>query len=194
MKKYHLKPSVQTLTILLLVLLLLTGCSSGDEKGYEMSNASNYREAGYQSTVSQEADYDGGYYETEMLYEEVSGDEASRAEEGPDQTQKLVYKASLEIETLAYKDTMNAIYQLIEEKNGFVASESTSDSNYSWYRSYDSGESMMTTTMTIRIPSEQYQSFLKGIDGSGGRVTRRSQSVENITRKYNDQSVLVKAL
>ena len=44
------------------------------------------------------------------------------------------------------------------------------------------------------IPSEHYEEFLTDLEGTGGKITQISKSVENITKSYNDQSVLIESL
>jgi hypothetical protein len=51
----------------------------------------------------------------------------------------------------------------------------------------------MTLYLTIRIPTENYEDFLAGLEGSG-RVVSRNVWVDNITRSYYDQKAVLKAL
>ena len=45
----------------------------------------------------------------------------------------------------------------------------------------------------VRIPSENYQDFLKSLDGTG-KMTNNSMNVTNITRTYYDTQATIKAL
>ncbi len=195
MKKVMLK-RIAVLFLSMALLCSLSACGAGS------SNTGDSGDSGVSAGASDSASYDGGYYDTDSDQEEISEASDSASDEnasddsdvGTNQDQKLVYKATLHVETLAYQETMEAIYALVNEVGGIIASESTTDSNYSWYRSGSSNTGTMTTNMTVRVPSNQYTAFINGVDGSGGRVTSRTQNVENITRTYNDQTVLVSAL
>lgn len=105
--------------------------------------------------------------------------------------EKLVYTGTLDIETLNYENTVNAVRQKIRDYKGIVESENESDGNYRWYE--DNSTSSRYLSMTIRIPTDHFQDFLNDMEGSG-KIVSRSQNVENISKKYNDNSVEIEAL
>ncbi len=129
--------------------------------------------------------------------EEKSATE-SRKEEGqstdPGQEQKLVYTCNLTIETLEFQETSDAVRKSIAKYDGIIENENTSDSDRYWYRDGNRQQATKETYMTIRIPSEHYEEFLTDLEGTGGKITQISKSVENITKSYNDQSVLIESL
>ena len=123
---------------------------------------------------------------------------ASGAEEGSDQTGitgvKLVYTGSVTIETLQYEDAVKNVRERIKQYKGIIEQENEWDGDHSWY--YTDGRARTTNrniSMTVRIPTKDFDSFMNDMDGAG-KVTSRSQNVENISRKYSDNSIEIESL
>ena len=124
--------------------------------------------------------------------EDGAGTPGTEGQTESDTEQKLVYSANLSLQTLSYEETAKGIRDLVKKYKGIIESESESDSNWNWYRSSDS-DPKMTLYLTIRIPTEHYEDFLAGLEGSG-RVVSRNVWVDNITRSYYDQKAVLKGL
>lgn len=180
--------------------------AGGYDGGYSMKAENG---AAYEAEAPLSASMNGDAVDmeeaAEALYDtaapeakEVStGESSSQALEREGQTesdteQKLVYSANLSLQTLSYDETTKGIRELVKKYKGIIESESESDSNWNWYRSTDS-DPKMTLYLTIRIPTENYEDFLAGLEGSG-RVVSRNVWVDNITRSYYDQKAVLKAL
>lgn len=106
----------------------------------------------------------------------------------------LVYTGSINLETLKYEDTVAAVRERIRLYNGIVEQENEWDSDRSW--TYTDGRGRMnnrTLSMTLRIPTASFDSFMNDMEGAG-KITARSQMVENISRKYSDNSIEIEAL
>ncbi len=106
--------------------------------------------------------------------------------------QKLVYTANINMQTLTYPETVSSVRDLVKKYNGIIQSESEYDSNHNWYNT-DSQKAKMTLSITIRIPSEHYEDFLKDLDGNG-RILSKSSWVDNITRSYYSQKAVLEGL
>ena len=145
-----------------------------------------------------EALYDSAQPAAQSSAEDVSyredgaGTPGTEGQTESDTEQKLVYSANLSLQTLSYEETAKGIRDLVKKYKGIIESESESDSNWNWYRSSDS-DPKMTLYLTIRIPTEHYEDFLAGLEGSG-RVVSRNVWVDNITRSYYDQKAVLKGL
>ena len=199
---------------MLAVSLLLGGCGSrkadspaydGYEESYEdggAGNGANYNNTEAAYDEASEEDYDVAAEEAYAADEAAGAEEKSatesRKEDGqstdPGQEQKLVYTCNLTIETLEFQETSDAVRKSITKYDGIIENENTSDSDRYWYRDGNRQQAAKETYMTIRIPSEHYEEFLTDLEGSGGKITQISKSVENITKSYNDQSVLIESL
>ena len=169
------------------------------------------------SAYDEKASYDGGYMaesweeaaveeeEAEAAYDSSADSDIEEPVEPPEPAeeteidpeaskQKLIYTCDVQMETLTFQETIDNIKAMITKYKGLVESESTSDGNYDWYYSNPSNSGTKTTYMTVRIPTKDYENFLKGLEGTGSKIRSQSQYVQNITRAYNDQTVLIEAL
>ena len=76
-----------------------------------------------------------------------------------------------------------------------MESESTTDSAWNWYYSdYRKSSGTLRSYITVRVPSSKYREFLGLLEGTDGKITSRSEYVQNITKRYNDQSILIESL
>lgn len=206
------KRSIRTIlpALLLTSALVLGGCGASGG-----SSSANYAKGDYAAATEAPAEsYDGGYYAEEAYEsgfdEELAEAEAAaygenekasrgeKADQGEDvkaakSEEKLVYSCSINMETLTFAETEAKIRESIAKYKGTISSESASDGNYRWYYE-DGGSGTKSLYMTIRIPTKDYRNFLKDLEGAGGSIRSTSMNVENITRRYNDQSVRIQAL
>ena len=183
---------------------LLVGCGSGSMNSsagtYEYAGAP--AEAEYATEEMYDADYDEA---TQGANEDTGGGaandvsqkskEAGTDENGKLSEQKLIYTADITIQTQTFQDTFNAVKDAITKVGGFVESESTSDSAWNWYYSdYRKSSGTLHSYITVRVPSTKYREFLSLIEGTDGKITSKSEYVQNITKRYNDQSILIESL
>lgn len=87
----------------------------------------------------------------------------------------LIRTASLTIGTQQYDESMAVLRSLCASTGGWIASTSESAS----------GNGLRTCYMTLRIPADQLDGFLTGTEELG-RVTRRSETAEDVTESYYD--------
>lgn len=104
----------------------------------------------------------------------VVAEAAPMAKEAVEQEQKIIRTASLNISTQAFEESLAALKQLCLDKGGWIAYEYESDSN-----------TRRTASLTLRIPSDELDSFLAGV-GDTGRITSRSESADDVTESYYD--------
>lgn len=215
-KKLHL-------SILILSLMLsLVGCgsSSSDTVGNTSSSV-----AGSDNHYDMEADYDGtgvlGFggssdnkadsgvssEEIEEIVDEMEDDVDT--EETPSKNnnsntnvvlvdEKLVYKCTVEIETLDFDSSYTALQDLMTKYKCIIASEEFSDEEISYlYGSYSYGydgyKSGRVDKIVIRVPSANYKAFVSEY-GKLGNVTSKNQTVSNITQDYYDTTSQVEGL
>ena len=110
------------------------------------------------------------------------------------ETQKLVYTCNISMETLFFDETTSAIKDLVKHYGGFIEADTITDNARNWYYDdYYKSYATLTEYVTIRIPSKNYEAFLNGVSEQG-KVTKRSENVENITKNYNDTATLIATL
>ena len=93
-------------------------------------------------------------------------------------SRKIVYNASVRMETTDYDTTRAALQEAVTAANGYL--ESTDQGG-----SKDSGSRY--TYYTARIPAENYRSFLTAA-GEAGNVTSLNESAQDITAEYVDET------
>ena len=174
------------------MVFLYTGCGrSSSSDSYNSYAISESYDGGsgvasyYDSYAAEEAAYD---YEAKTA-ETTSGTEAPAIT-----GEKLVYHGAVTIETLGYEDTVNAVKERIKAYNGIIQDQNEWDGDNSWY--YTDGRGRTTNrsmSMTVRIPTKDFDSFMNDMEGTG-KIASRSMNVENISRQYSDNEIEIEAL
>ena len=166
------------------LVFALSGCGSGASPSAAAYDTSSNE---YFGVAESAAVYDAGeaYYE----YEEAS-DSPEEALTGD----KLVYTGSLNIETLSYEETVSAVRERINAYHGIIEQENAWDNDRSWvYTDGRERSNNRSLSMTVRIPTASFDAFMNDMDGTG-KITSRSQGVDNISRRYNDNSIEIEAV
>ena len=88
---------------------------------------------------------------------------------------KLILTGNLNLETQNINDILSKLLSNVDKYGGYVQKSST----------YTRGNDTRVYEATIRIPADQYQSFLNDAQGLGN-VVSYSQEVEDITDSYTD--------
>lgn len=197
------------LTVLLTTVLtagLLTGCggsSSMSDTTTAAAPAYAY-ENNYAAAAAADADYSMGVAEDSYGMEAAEEYVGAKNEEMDNSTQnmdsmtlleeKLVYRCNLEVETLDYAGTMKSIKEAISQYGGIIQSENETDSSYNWYYAdYYKTQGTMRNYIEVRVPSQNYDSFVSALDGVG-KITSKSTSIDNISQQYYDTTTQIDAL
>ena len=141
---------------------------------------------------------DGGYYATEAApqesyanYDSVAGsvdsglvpENAAEAATG-ETAQKIIYNASLSMESTDFDTTREALMTAVEANGAWLESTSL----YGTEKDHD-----RTDDYTVRVPVGSYRAFLAAV-GDAGSVLNISESAENITSSYIDVQARLSAL
>ena len=97
------------------------------------------------------------------------------------ENRKIVRTADLTLKTTAFENCTKQIETLIAENGGYIE-------NLSQY-----GESTRRLSLTVRVPGEKLDEFLKALEGTG-RVTSRSESTSDLTTQYQDNQARLDTL
>ena len=111
--------------------------------------------------------------------------------EQPVNTEKLVYRGSLSIQTREYDKSAAALREKVNAFGGFIENEN--EYSQGGYYTGKEQKSLWVLYMNVRIPTERFEEFLGGAEDIGN-ITSRSSSAENISRVYNDVSAQIEAL
>ena len=138
--------------------------------------------------------------EEEFAYDTVATTEAGGgAAETPepddsvaDYTAKIIYTASVSIETTEFDKAVAALENQVQKIGGFVESSNvTGDTQYN----SDGTTSIVNrwAYYTVRIPCEQFEAFLHETEGFGN-VISTSRDAQNVTSAYTDYEARLSSL
>ncbi len=108
---------------------------------------------------------------------------------------KIIYRSNVVLETKTYNQTYMQLVNLIDKYKGYIEYESYDNQKRSFLntRSEEGNVIIATNNITIRIPSENYSTFMK--EGLGlGNVLQRNQTIEDKTNEYNTNKSYVDIL
>ncbi len=155
-----------------------------------------YEEGGYYAEEAAEAPY-GAAEKNGTIQSIIRDDDDGSGDESIEPAaldEKLVYTCTMEMETTEYKETIAAIQELIKKYEAIIGHESYTDSARDWYyTNYEKRTGTLSAYLVIRVPSQNYQDFLNGMQGFG-QITSSTQDVENITRHYSETQTTIRSL
>lgn len=182
MKKSMLKKS---LPLLLCAMLVSVFCSCGASYKNAADSAPGaaleyFGDSNYKQTTG----YDGGFMaetEAEEIIVEESTAEAPMSpmepQQKPKNQRKIIYSSWYNISTENYDESIAALDALCEQHGAYYEnSETFGDQNQ---------YSNRNANFTIRIPAENYKSFIS-MTGTLGTVTSSGQNNEDVTEAYFD--------
>ena len=185
MKKRSL---LATLLAALLVLVVFTGCAASSKMAAaDTASAPNgYYDSKQEAAAAETPMEAPAEPEEEFAYDTVATTEAgSGAAETPepddsvaDYTAKIIYTASVSIETTEFDKAVAALESQVQKIGGFVESSNvTGDTQYN----ADGTTSIVNrwAYYTVRIPCEQFEAFLHETEGFGN-VISTSRDAQNV--------------
>ncbi len=192
-----MKNFTKTLLTALVSAALLTGCGAA---------GGTYKNAMMDAALAEAPAMDSasGIAGNSMYAEETAADgKYANADADKSMTQntdsmtlleeKLVYRCSIELETLDYQGAIKSIKSAIAQYGGVIQSENETDSSYNWYYAdYYKTQGTMNNYIEVRVPSANYESFISSLDGVG-KITSKSSSIDNISQQYYDTAAQIEA-
>lgn len=177
-----MKKTATLFLILILAVSLLAGCGRESEGG---GSADDNGFASDPNSTGAVEDAASSEYEGTGLYD---GKDLSVLPEGQNpagytDNLKIIYTATLSIETLEYDQSYAGMLAELKACGGYV---SNSDE-------WNTGSGARSAELEFRIPVENYGRFLAATDGFG-TVTRRSEASQDVTSSYTDIEARIAAL
>lgn len=164
MKRNRLFLRTTALTVALALSTLLAGCGSSSSGGSAAAVQDSAAEAALTSEGSNQVE--------SVLVPDVQSD------------RKIIYRASLSLETTDFAIARQSLTDAVERCGGYLESSdyggSASDaSRYAYY--------------TVRVPVEQYETFLNDA-GTAGNLLSLQENAQDITADYIDVEARLSAL
>lgn len=188
----------------MVLTFICTGC--GNTKSDDVAD-NDYGSYAYNNTAAVSGDFNMTYssdqeptYESEMTDEYVSketadavngemssGSDVAQAKKeitGVVNKEMLVYRGELSIDTLDFNTSVNEFKALVNEKGGFIESESYSDNrSTSGYYAIEESDKHNVYSAMVRIPSSEYDAVMNQA-GSFGDVRSKASKATNVTQQY----------
>lgn len=88
----------------------------------------------------------------------------------------VIYTANLSIQVNSYTEAISSIQQELQTNNGYIVSTN----------SYSVEDELMEGTITVRVPQENFQEFLKTVESESTKVIDESINGQDVTEEYVD--------
>ncbi len=162
----------RTLLAGLLALCLIFTMTACGGSNYSKSEAA-YASSSPAKAAAPQAAPDYAYAEDSGAMFNGAGGNVTSAQVA--KSRKMIFRASVQLETTEFETTASAISALVESYGGYISNSSLGDrgSNYRW------------AEYSIRIPSENFAPFLNQV-GNLCHETWRNTSQDDITESYYD--------
>ena len=156
-----------------LTAAMLTGCGAADKGGAASSTAS------YDMAVESAAEYAAG-----AVVAEENGAIQSSLSPQTGSDRKIVYTASMRMESTRFDDARAALLAAVEDCGGYLESTDQSGS---------AKEGSRWASYTVRVPTVKYTAFLEQA-GQAGSVLNLNESAQDITLEYVDVQARLESL
>ena len=156
-----------------LTAAMLTGCGAADKGGAASSTAS------YDMAVESAAEYAAG-----AVVAEENGAIQSSLSPQTGTNRKIVYTASMRMESTRFDDARAALLAAVEDCGGYLESTDQSGS---------AKEGSRWASYTVRVPTVKYTAFLEQA-GQAGSVLNLNESAQDITLEYVDVQARLESL
>lgn len=157
-----------------LTAAMLTGCGSAVKGGGAASST-----ASYDMAAESAAEYAAG-----AVVAEENGAIQSSLTPQTGTERKIVYTASMRMESTRFDDARAALLAAVEDCGGYLESTDQSGS---------AKEGSRWVYYTVRVPAGQYTAFLEQA-GQAGSVLNLNESAQDITMEYVDVQARLKSL
>lgn len=104
--------------------------------------------------------------------------------------EKIIYSAYAEVETTEFEESVDAVYDLLDQYGAFLENSSVTGSNIS--DTVYGSQSNRSASFTMRVPKENYGAMTAALD-TVGNVTYLTNDAQNITAQYTDTESRLKA-
>jgi hypothetical protein len=101
----------------------------------------------------------------------------------PDLSQKIIYSAWAEIETLEFEKSLSDVYSLLDFYGAFIERSTITGKNYT--ASFYKTSARQSAMVTLRVPSYLFKDFTTHLT-SLGNVVSLNTNADNITAKFFD--------
>ncbi|KYG34852.1 DUF4349 domain-containing protein [Alkalihalobacillus trypoxylicola] len=160
---------------------ILIGCQQSTEDSAEDTVSIDRQSATFETSPTQQ--------ENEMSIEDSTDSDIINTESGTEMAEieissesdfstsdrKVIYEAFLELEVIQYEEVEEALIKKAEQLGGFLI-------DASYYEHSD----MISGSLSIRIPQNQFQAFLLDVEKEGQKLIQKNVNGNDVTEEYVD--------
>lgn len=168
-----MKKSIAFLCPAILILLSLCACSSSTPASESMDTEAAMGEVGYDQNMSD--GYTSAQEAPEAIVQSAINDSSL--------SEKMIYSAWANIETLEFDETLQKTDEMISSFGGFIESSSVTGVDYR--SSYYGYSVTRTAEYCIRVPAANYAGMNDALS-TLGNVTYRTSAADNVTTQFYD--------
>ncbi len=159
--------------LFLLLIFLLTACSSSEQKSADTESSSEFEMANLESSSVKEEQ------SAKISKENKDSDITKKAEDD----RMVIYNANLSLQVKDYHQVEATIQSKATELGGYVVESSI----------YDSGTEYINGTIIVKIPQDNFQSYIKEVEKNSIKVKEKSVSGNDVTEEFVDLESRLKA-
>ena len=152
-------------SLMLLVILLINGCSSGTEFAKD--------DGQYMATEEAAVDYDDASGRSGLSN---SSAEIPKAQSFNSTERMMIYNANLSIEVKDYHKVEAEIQEKVNNTGGYIV-----ESNI-----YFSGEDRISGNLVVKVPQQNFHSFINEVESNSIKVNERRVHGNDVTEEYID--------
>ncbi|WP_069364968.1 DUF4349 domain-containing protein [Salisediminibacterium beveridgei] len=168
-----MRKTLKRMLILLVTLWIVSACSGQNDSNEAMENNAGNQPAdgaGQDMAAVEEQDFDNE--------QRAEGDNVAQEVIEPEESDRqIIYEGDIHLEVQDYRAAVTDIERQIEEVNGYLVESATSRSGEDGTRS---------GRMVIRIPQENFFSFIADLEESDAEVLEQYTSGRDVTEEYVD--------
>lgn len=175
--------------LILFVALVFSACSGKKSDIGETSQSEYPMDYGSDSNSSDGMLYDmdeSGVEKDKATSGTTEGSESNGSTQNVSTNRKLIKKVYLELQTLAFTNTLNFVLDEVKSEGGYVE-----NSNISGNEIFEN--SRRSASLIIRIPSEMTDVFVNLL-GDNANVISKREETEDITKEFVDTESRIKML
>lgn len=178
------------ITVLLVIILIATGCGRKSYENNSLSYDGSRNESSLNNNTGKLADYDNSSFNytnrAEISKSDVSEEKGltnttsvTSGESQINTHEKIIRRINMDVETKEFDDLIKNIDKEINRLQGYVESSEISGNRY-----YNRN-SLRYANIIARIPKDKLDQFVEVVKDIAN-VVRTSQSTENVTLQYID--------
>ena len=179
------KPMKYFIMIMLICTLLITALTGCGAK----TGGANIKNDYSSSIESDDLSDNEGFFEKDSYEKEEESSDRENSSSGDYEERKIVYTVTTDLQTKDFEGAMKILNTQIEDNGGYIQSQKQTNDG-----GINSKYSHRTLTMVVRIPSENLENFLSGLENENIHTLSLSKDSQDYSSVYYDKEIRIESL